>query len=79
MRYVSVRVVDAGGRPARDARVSMDIHQFAAGGVKTEYTNSEGIAQFQLDVDEFAEITIYVNGNEKVRRGGIRGDYTVTD
>ena len=78
MRYVSVRVVDSGGRPQRDVRVGIEVHQFLASGVKTEYTNSDGVAQFSLDVDDGAEITVYANGNEKVRRGSIRSEYTVT-
>jgi len=79
MRYVSVRVVNSDGRPARDARVAIEVHAFLAGGVfAPQYTNSEGLAEFQLDVDQSAEITIYVNGNEKVQRGNIRADYKVT-
>ena len=78
MRYVSVRVVDSSGRPQRDTRVGIEVHQFAAGGVKTEYTNSDGLAEFELDVDEGAEITVYVNGSEKVRRGSIRSEYKVS-
>ena len=78
MRYVSVRVVDSGGRPKRDARVAIEVHQFLAGGVVGENTDSDGIAQFRLDVDEGAEITIMVDGNVKVQRGSIRADYTVT-
>ncbi len=78
MRYVSVRVVGSDGRPVRDARVGIEVHQFLAGGVKTEYTDSEGLAEFQLDVDEGAEITIYVNGNQKMQRGSIRSEYKIT-
>lgn len=78
MKYVSVRVVDSGGRPLRDSRVGIEVHQFLAGGMKSEHTNSDGLCEFQLDVDKGAEITIYVDGNLKVSRGSIKSDYKVT-
>ena len=79
MRYVSVRVVNSEGRPVHSARVAIEVHAFLAGGVLSpQYTNSEGLAEFQLDTDSGAEITIYVNGNEKIRRGSIRSEYKVT-
>ena len=77
MRYVSVRAVDSSGRPQSNVRIVIEVHQFAGGGVRTEYTNSDGLAEFQLDVDQFAEITVYANGNEKVRRGSIKAEYKV--
>lgn len=75
MRNVLVRVYDSSGRPAYYAKVVMNIYQFAAGGQKEAYTNSNGEAEFDLDVDNFAEIAISVNGNEKYRRGRIEGSY----
>ena len=78
MRYVSVRVVDSGGRPKRDSRVAIEVHQFLAGGIVGKQTNSDGMAQFRLNVDEGAEITIMVDGNVRVQRGSIRADYSVT-
>lgn len=58
-------------------RVALEIHQFIAGGVKTEYAGSDGKAHFDLDVDTFAEATVYVNGDEKVGRGSIQDDYWI--
>ena len=78
MRYVSVRVVDGGGRPKRDARVALEIHQFLAGGVKSENTDSDGLAQFSLDVDDGAETTVMVNGVVKLQRGPIKAQYLIT-
>jgi hypothetical protein len=79
MRYVSVRVMESNGRPARDARVSIHVSQFlASGSVPDQNTNSEGLTEFELDVDSGADITIYVNGQEKVSRSSIRSDYKVT-
>ncbi|HET6382530.1 MAG TPA: hypothetical protein VFJ58_03990 [Armatimonadota bacterium] len=78
LRCISVRAVDSAGRPVRDTPITLEIHQFAAGGMKAEFTDSEGLAQFELDLDRFAEITIYANGNPKVRRGKIKTEYTVT-
>ena len=79
MRYVSVRVVNSSGQPSHGTRVALDVHQAFASGMKAEYTNSEGgLAEFTLDVDDGAEITVYAEGNEKVKRGSIRSSYTVT-
>jgi hypothetical protein len=78
MRYVSVRIVDSSGRPQRDIRVGIGVSQFAASGVETGYTNGDGMAQFQLNVDEFAQINVYVNGQEKVRTGTIKSEYVIT-
>ncbi len=79
MKYTTITVVDSGGRPQSNARVSLEIHQFAAGGMKgPEYTGSDGKADFALDIDDGAEITVYVNGKEEVRRDKVRSQYQIT-
>lgn len=79
MKYTTILVVDSGGRPQSNARVSLEVHQFLAGGMKgPQQTGSDGKADFSLDIDDGAEITVYVNGNEKVRRGSVRSEYKVT-
>lgn len=77
MRNVQVRVYNSDGKPAYYARVTVNVYQFMAGGQKEVYTDSDGRAEFDLDVDEGAEISIGVNGYEKVSRGKIRGEYRV--
>jgi hypothetical protein len=77
MRYISVRVVDSTGRPKYYSRVVLEINQFLANGVKEAHTDGDGLAQFQLDVDDGAEITVYVDGTESISRGPIRADYKV--
>lgn len=78
MKYVTVRVVDSGGRPQANVKVSIYINQFAAQGMKEpQYTNSSGEAEFQLDIDTYGEITVYVNGQERVPRGSVRAEYKV--
>ena len=77
MRNVSVRAADSAGRPQSNIRVSIEVHQAFGGGVKTAYTNSDGLAEFQLDVDQFAEITVYANDSKKVERGSIKAEYKV--
>ena len=78
MRYVSVRAVNSGGHPVRDVRISLYVYQFLASGFTgAQNTNSEGLTQFQLDADQGAEIAVYVNGHEKVKRGSIKAEYTV--
>lgn len=79
MKYATVRVVDSGGRPQSNAKVSVYVHQFAAEGMKdAQYTNSDGETDFKLDIDDGAQISIYVNGSEKVGRGSVRSEYKVT-
>ena len=78
MRSVLVRVFDAGGRPVSGARVVVWVYQFLAGGaVPEQYTNSSGEAEFNLNVDASAEISIRVNGTDKILRGAIQGSYRV--
>lgn len=77
-RYITIRVVNSSGKPEYYARVNLYIYQFAASGSHEKYTNHDGVAEFDLDIDEGAEVSVSVNGNEKVRRGSIRTPYTVT-
>ena len=77
MRNVLVRVFDSSGRPARGERVSIWVYQFLAGGVKEMQTNSDGEAEFNLDIDEGAEISVSVNSVERVKRGSVKGSYRV--
>ena len=79
MKYTSVRVVSGGGSPEAGARVSIYVSQFAASGsVDDQYTDSNGEADFSLDIDDGAEITVYVNGQERIGRGAVRSNYTVS-
>jgi len=78
MRYVTVRVVDSGGRPRSGVRVALYVYQFAASGMKDpQWTDSNGEADFTLDIDEGAEISVYVDGQERVGRGRVRAEYKV--
>jgi hypothetical protein len=77
-RSVLVRVFESDGRPARDARVNIWVYQFAAGGFAGEqYTNSSGEAEFDLDIDDGAEIEVYVNGESKTHRMSVQGSVRV--
>lgn len=77
MRNILVRVFKSDGRPAERERVSVWVYQFAAGGVKEQQTNSNGEAEFNLDIDDGAEISVNVNSQEYVKRGSIKGSYRV--
>ena len=78
MRSIEVRVVNSDGRPAQGEKVSVWVYQFAASGaVEPKYTNSDGVAEFDLDIDDSAEISISVDGYEKIGRGSVRGSYRV--
>lgn len=79
MKYITVRVVNSEGRPQYYARVSVYVYQFAAEGMKeAQYTNADGETDFKLDIDDGAQIAIYVNGSEKIERGSVRSEYKVT-
>ena len=80
MKYVKVRVVNSNGSPQSGSRVAIHVSQFAASGsVPEKYTDSSGEASFSLDIDNSAEITVYVEGKEKVEKGPIRSEYTITN
>lgn len=79
MRYVTVRVVDSSGKPQHNACVGIYVSQFAASGMKEDsYTDSNGEAEFRLDIDTYAKIGIYVNGNEKVSNSEVRSEFKIT-
>jgi hypothetical protein len=79
MKYVSIRVRDSGGRPQAHVRVGIFVSQFAASGaVSDQYTDSDGETNFSLDIDDGAEITVYINGQERVSRGRVRAEYFLT-
>lgn len=77
MRNVLVRVFKGDGTPAERERVSIWVYQFAAGGVKEQQTNSSGEAEFNLDIDEGAEISVNVNSKEYFSRSSVKGSYRV--
>ncbi len=78
MQNVLVRVYSSSGRPVSGARVNVYVYQFLAYGyVPEQYTDSDGEAEFDLDVDNGAEISISVDGSERVGRGRIRGSYRI--
>lgn len=76
-RYISVRVVDSGGKSVYYAKVTLWIYQFAASGSKEKYTDHDGLAQFDEDMDGGAEVSISVNSSEKVKRSSPKAQYTV--
>lgn len=62
------------------ARVSLWVYQFgASGSLPEKYTDSSGKAEFDTDLDTHAEISISVNGTEKVGRSTIKSSYDVGD
>lgn len=77
MRNVLVRIYDGSGKPAQRERVSIWVYQFLAGGVKEQQTDSNGEAEFNLDIDDGAEISVSVNSKEYFRRGSVKGSYRV--
>ena len=77
MRNVLVRVFKSDGRPAERERVSIWVYQFAASGGKEQYTDSNGEAEFNLDIDSGAEISVSVNSKEYFSRGSVKGSYRI--
>ena len=77
MRNVLVRVYDSSGRPAQNARVNVHVYQFLASGQKEKYADNNGEAEFNLDIDDGAEISIGVNTVERVSRGSVKGSYRI--
>ena len=75
MRNVLVRVFDSGGRPVSGARVAFGTFGINSGVLPAKYTDSTGQAEF--DVGEYGDVNVYVNGQEKLGRGPIRGQYRI--
>lgn len=77
-RYISVRVVDTSGKPANYAKVVLYVSQtLASGPLPEKYTNSEGLAEFEPDLDASAQISVSINGQERVRSCPIQAEYKV--
>jgi len=80
MKYVKIKVVNSNGSPQSGSRVAIHVSQFAASGsVPEKYTDSNGEVNFSLDIDNSAEITVYVEGKEKVRQGSVCSEYFITN
>ncbi len=77
-RDISIRVTDSAGRGAGRVRVTVWIYQFAAGGSLDFWTDGDGWVHFSRDFDLGAELSISVDGSERVRRGPIRETYGIT-
>ncbi len=78
MRYVKVRVVNSDGRTVHYAKVVVWVYQTLASGAVEKYTDSEGLAQFEMDIDDCAEIEISVNGERRVQKGPVLSEFTLT-
>jgi len=77
-RYISVRVVDSGGKPAYYAKVVLHVSQvLASGPLPEKYTNNDGVAEFEPDLDASSQVSVSVNGQERVRSGPIQAEYKV--
>ncbi len=79
MKYISVRVVDSSGRPKKNVRVIISANQFlAAGGFPPVYTNSDGLARFDLNIDDSAKIEISVGYKQVVGLSKPKSEYFIT-
>jgi len=75
MRNVLVRVFDSGGRPVSGARIAFGTFGINSGVLPAKYTDSNGQAEF--NVGEYGDVNVYVNGQEKLGRGPIQGQYRI--
>ena len=75
MRNVLVHVYDLGGRPVSGARIAFGTFGINSGVLPAKYTDSSGHAEF--DLDEYGDVNVYVNGQEKIGRGAMQGQYRI--
>ena len=75
MRSVLIRVYNSKGRPVADARVAIGTFGINYGVLPSKYTDSQGEVEFMID--DYGDINIYVNGDEKVKRGPMQGNYRI--
>jgi hypothetical protein len=77
-QHVEVQVLDRYGRAVNNERVSIFPTQIAAGGgVPDQWTDTTGLARFDLEVEENAEVILYVRGREQVSRSPLRSRYRI--
>jgi hypothetical protein len=75
MPNILVTVISSSGNPVSGARVSFGTYGINYGVLPDKYTNGSGEAEF--DIDDYGDICVYVDGQEKVGRGPIRGSYRI--
>ncbi len=77
MRSIQVYVF-SGGSVAQGAKVTVWVYQFGASGpLEPVYTNNDGVATVRFELDTDGEISISVNDNEKIKRGGVKDTYRI--
>jgi hypothetical protein len=75
-RDVYIKVVDQKGQPLPHERVSIFATNIEhSGGIPDQTTDGKGQATFHLNVDEKAEVIVYVRGKECVGRGPLLPKY----
>ncbi|MEA2553286.1 MAG: hypothetical protein QOJ65_1462 [Fimbriimonadaceae bacterium] len=78
-RTVVVHILETDGSPKPAADVSLQLHAVVEGvALEPKTTDKDGVAQFSLDMEKYAELTIYVAGHERVSRGPIQDEYYIT-
>lgn len=78
-QHVFIRVVDRSGQPLRNERVSIfATHIAATGGIPDQHTDARGVAVFDLEVDDKAEVIVYVRGRECCARGPLQLRYEIS-
>jgi len=72
---ILVRVYNSSGHPVSGRRISIGTFGMNYGVLPSQYTDSDGETEF--NIDDYGDINIYVDGDEKVKRGPIRGSYRI--
>lgn len=64
MVYMKVRVTDKSGSPVPNIKVAVGLVSFTGGVYPDEWTDRDGVAEFELDLSCSDKIRIYYKGTQ---------------
>ncbi|WP_144241051.1 hypothetical protein [Fimbriimonas ginsengisoli] len=77
-QHIEVQVLDRHGQPVNNERVSIfATHIAATGGIPDQWTDTAGVARFDLEIEATEEVILYVKGRERVPRAPLKPQYRV--
>lgn len=77
METIVVRVIASNGNAVQNERVWVHIYDLRASGSKDQCVDSDGKAEFTLDIESGAEISLSVRGTQFVSRAPARARYQI--
>ncbi len=76
--HIQIRVVNRLGAPLTNERVSLFASPLTStSAIPDQTTDAQGLANFDIDVQDQAELAVYVRGRERCRMAPLRDRYDI--